>query len=376
MSTSVDGGPRERLHLTLEGCKQRQELFRAEMARMELRTAIVSGRENIYYLSGYLAPPFLDTALLVEASGESVIFGQIAEKPLAVDRLVPFESQRLATLRLDQTAGICEAVRLELGGPRANLGADYARTPLQIASSSDVPIADLDPVFWRLRRQKHEDELVLIKKAVSITEACYRRAFEIIAPGISELDVFAELRKTAVLEAGEELTTFRTGDYQCGTPGGAPRPREARAGELYILDIGLAFRGYWADSCRTFAVDRALTSAQERAFERVEEALSFVESEARAGVSCRALYQEVANMLAEATPARFSHHLGHGFGLSVHERPKLNPHWDHHLAAGDCIAVEPGLYHETLSGGLRLEQNYVVTDTGTDRLTSFPLRSS
>jgi len=364
------------MHLTLEGCKKRQELFRTEMVRLEIQTAIVSARENIYYLSGYLAPPFFDTALVFEAHGESVIFGQITDKPPAIDRLIPFESQRLATLRLDQSAGICEAVRRELGVPRGKLGCDYAGSSLHIGSASDDRIADLDPVFWRLRRRKHDDELALINKAVSITAACYRKAFEIIAPGISELEVFAELRKTAVLEAGEELTTFRTGDYQCGTPGGAPRAREARSGELYILDIGLAYRGYWADNCRTFPVDRSLTPEQERAFGRVEEALSFVESEARAGVSCRTLYEEVSTMLAEAKPARFSHHLGHGFGLSVHERPKLNPHWDHYLAAGDCIAVEPGLYHEMLSGGLRLEQDYLVTETGVDRLTSFPLRFS
>ena len=130
-----------------------------------------------------------------------------------------------------------------------------------------------------------------------------------------------------MLRAGEELTTFRTGDYQCGTPGGAPRRREAQAGELYILDVGVAYHGYWADNCRTLPVDGTLTAEQEDAFARVEQALSFVESKAKPGASGRELYEDVARMLASAAPAVFSHHLGHGFGLSVHERPKLNPHW-------------------------------------------------
>lgn len=361
--------------LTLEGCKKRQRRLREEMTAMDIQTAIVSSRENVYYLSGYLAPPFLDAVLVLAVDGDSVIFGQIDEKPPAIERLVPFEAQRLATLRLDQAAGIYELVHRELGASQVKLGADYSGTPIHLVASGDADVIDLDPVLWKLRRRKHDDELAIIRKAVSVTEACYQKAVEIIAPGVSELEVFAELRKTAVLEAGEELTTFRTGDYQCGTPGGAPRSREARAGELYILDVGLAFRGYWADNCRTFPVDGSLTAEQERAFERVEAALSFVEAEAKAGTSCRALYQEAATMLADAKPAEFFHHLGHGFGLSVHERPKLNPHWDHTLAPGDCIAVEPGLYHESLHAGLRLEEDYLVTGSGIERLTSFPLRA-
>ena len=78
-------------------------------------------------------------------------------------------------------------------------------------------------------------------------------------------------------------------------------------------------------------------------------------------------------MLAGLSPWLFNHHLGHGVGLAPHEAPHLNPNWDDTFQAGDFFTAEPGLYHEELRAGMRLEQNYVVTDSGVKLLTDWPL---
>jgi Xaa-Pro aminopeptidase len=85
------------------------------------------------------------------------------------------------------------------------------------------------------------------------------------------------------------------------------------------------------------------------------------------------LFEEVKRMLDGFNGWRFFHHLGHGTGLSPHEAPRLNPHWDDVFQSGDLFTVEPGLYHEELRGGVRLEQNYWLTAEGLTRLSSFPL---
>ena len=64
--------------------------------------------------------------------------------------------------------------------------------------------------------------------------------------------------------------------------------------------------------------------------------------------------------------------MGHGIGLFPHEAPHLNPNWDDTFQAGEVIAVEPGLYGEGLRAGIRLENNYLVTETGVELLTPFP----
>jgi Xaa-Pro aminopeptidase len=69
----------------------------------------------------------------------------------------------------------------------------------------------------------------------------------------------------------------------------------------------------------------------------------------------------------------WSSHLGHGIGLFVHEPPHLNPRWDDVLEEGDVIAVEPALYDPALACGLRLENDYLVTPTGLENLSPFPL---
>ena len=69
----------------------------------------------------------------------------------------------------------------------------------------------------------------------------------------------------------------------------------------------------------------------------------------------------------------FPHHLGHGIGMNPHESPRLNPNWDDHFAVGDVFTVEPGLYAPELAGGVRLEQNFVVTPSGVEAFSTFPL---
>jgi Xaa-Pro dipeptidase len=68
----------------------------------------------------------------------------------------------------------------------------------------------------------------------------------------------------------------------------------------------------------------------------------------------------------------FPHHLGHGIGLSAHESPYLNPHWDDRFQAGDVFTVEPGLYGTDLAPGVRVEEIYHLSASGLRRLTRFP----
>jgi Xaa-Pro aminopeptidase len=232
----------------------------------------------------------------------------------------------------------------------------------------------IDPVLWQLRRRKDADELALMKTAIACTKAMYERARELIAPGVEELTVYNELHAAAVRVAGEPLSPAYLGnDFQCGSPGVLPRKgRAAQAGELYILDLGPAYRGYFSDNARTIAVNRKPTDEQYAASEVVLGCLSVVEGEARAGVRCRHLWGAVNDYLKSKGRGEMTHHLGHGVGLNPHEYPHLNPEWDDTLMEGEVFTAEPGLYGEELRGGIRIENQYLVTRGGVVRLTDFP----
>jgi Xaa-Pro dipeptidase len=89
-------------------------------------------------------------------------------------------------------------------------------------------------------------------------------------------------------------------------------------------------------------------------------------------VSGRWLYEQARKLLTEGVPWEFPHHLGHGTGLSIHEAPHLNPHWDDWLKRGDLFTVEPGLYGPDLAGGVRIEDNYWIGPDGLTKLSHYP----
>jgi Xaa-Pro aminopeptidase len=140
-----------------------------------------------------------------------------------------------------------------------------------------------------------------------------------------------------------------------------------------ILDLGVGFRGYYSDNARTISVGGEPTELQQRAWSAIRSMFALFEAEARPGVNCRELFHTVERELEEYRPWVFNHHLGHGVGLAPQEGPHLNPRWDDTLADGDYLAVEPGLYHEELRGGIRLENNYLVTGDGVKLLTDWPI---
>ena len=233
-------------------------------------------------------------------------------------------------------------------------------------------LADIEPELLRLRRRKDADELRLIRQAIAGTGRMYARAREIVRPGITELEVFNQLQ-AACVEAFGEMLTGSGNDYQCASPGGPPRNRAAEAGELYILDLGPAFRGYFADNCRTIAVTQP-DETQREAWNQIMQVLAHVERTARPGKSARELFHEAEAILKRAPVGVFNHHLGHGIGLYPHEAPHLNPRWDDVLEPGDVFSVEPGLYAPELRAGIRIENNYLVTGSGIELLSDFPMQ--
>ena len=98
-----------------------------------------------------------------------------------------------------------------------------------------------------------------------------------------------------------------------------------------------------------------------------------IERMARPGTRCRDLFEAASAHLREKTGKDLIHHLGHGVGLSPHEGPHLNPKWDDVLEVGDVFTAEPGLYGPEINGGIRLENQYLVTETGIENLTPFPM---
>lgn len=355
-------------------CRGRQRRLQERMAAKGVDLAIVQQPENVLWLTGARFPWVFSTLAALTVDGQAILAAPPAPESFAeVDKRVPFEAQWHSTLRNDQIQAASEALAsaLDLRSVRT-VGVEHSTVSHYLPLPETARSIDLEPDLYSLRRRKDPDELARIEKAISATEAMYARAREIIRPGVCELDVFNELQTTAVTVLGEP--PWRSGnDFRCGCPGGPPRQgRLAEAGELYILDLGPDFRGYFADNCRTIAVTD-VSDKQQEAWETVMRALAHVEQEVRPGKSAQLVFHEVQQIMDECPHGRFTHHLGHGIGLFPHEAPHLNPRWDDVFEEGDVFTAEPGIYSEQLRGGMRIENNYRVTAEGVRKLTNFSM---
>ncbi|MBC8289671.1 MAG: aminopeptidase P family protein [Planctomycetes bacterium] len=361
--------------LCLDECRKRQERVRSVLHDRSLDRAIFVSHENVQYLTGFRPHRLMQAAVMIDASEAVLAAPNSDPERAAADRVATFEAQWCATLRQEQAEQSLRVLADSVGkAAPSRTGVEFSHCGPHVRTLLDdegSPV-DIDADLWKLRRRKAPDELAMIRRAVDCTEAMYARAREIIESGITELEVFNQLHAAAVVTAGEQLTAIGN-DYQCNSPGGPPRTRAAQDGELFILDLGPAYRGYYADNCRTIAVNRRPTDRQQQAAEAIVAVLDMVEQTVRPGVSAKEVYLTAKSMLDSFEPDAFFHHLGHGFGLFPHEAPHLNPNWDDVFEEGDTFTAEPGLYTEELKAGIRLEQNYVVTADGVDRLTNFTL---
>jgi Xaa-Pro aminopeptidase len=362
--------------LDLALCRKRQQRLSGVLETVQVDRAILTRPEHVQYFTGFRPHHLMRAVICVDANGCLLVAPNEEPTRHAATQVAAFQAQWLCTLRQDQEKAAADALKDALGNAMTSRmaieGSANGTVFCQAMEVADVSgVVDIEPEILRLRRKKDPDEVAMIRHAIGGTEAMYARAREIIDPGITELRVFNELQAAAVDAIGEPLTGTGN-DYQSNSPGGPPRDRKAKAGELFVLDLGPAYRGYYADNCRTFAVNGQPTDEQLKARELIVSVLDHVLATVKPGVSCAALFAEAKAMLDEYEPDSFCHHLGHGIGLFPHETPHLNSSWDDTFQEGDVFTAEPGLYAEALRAGIRIEENYRVTAGGVEQLTRFP----
>lgn len=362
--------------LDLGMCRVRQRRLLSHMNALKIDASIVASAEHVQYLTGYRWDFRFSPVAALLSSGELILIcpDEVVDAAV-VDDVRLYEAKWRSTLRTDQREASSRVLKDYFSSIPSirRVGVEFSTCPIHITQLfSDAALIDIDRTFLEMRRCKDKDEVALLKRAIDATGEMYRVAREMIHPGVSELDIFSALQAAAVSVCGEMLTGTGN-DYASGERGGPPRQRQCLPEELYILDLGPAYRGYFADNARTIAVNGSPTDQQLVAWNHVCRAFDIVERMGKPGTRCREIYDEVQQWLDTAALGSWSSHLGHGIGLFVHEGPHLNPHWDDTLQVGDVIAVEPALYHQELSCGIRLENDYIVTESGLEILSPFPL---
>lgn len=232
-----------------------------------------------------------------------------------------------------------------------------------------TPSADL---FGELRMIKTPEEVAIIRRACGIADACFGHLTRIIQPGITEYDLQIELefylRRAG---AGIAFEPIVVSGERSARPHGKASEKALAVGDFVTMDFGARVDGYNSDLTRTVVVGEA-TDRHREIYGQVLLAEMAAIDFMKPGVKASEVDALARRILDEKDLAQyFGHGLGHGLGRLVHDTGRMNVTSEDVLAPGQVWTVEPGVYIPGF-GGVRIEDDVVVTETGVDVLTSSP----
>ena len=221
------------------------------------------------------------------------------------------------------------------------------------------------------RLHKDEEELILIKKAITIAEEAYQTVVTLIKPGISEHDIALEL-EYQMKRRGAERSAFAlivASGYRSSLPHGLASEKLISPGDIITIDFGACYQGYHSDqTCTVFLGEPAIKHKQ--AYQAVFLAQQAGIKAAQPGMSAKELDHIVREMLNQAGYGKyFSHGTGHGVGLEIHEAPSISSRSSAILASEMVFTIEPGCYFPH-QWGIRLEDMIYLTKQGSQVLTT------
>ncbi|MHB1017590.1 MAG: M24 family metallopeptidase [Coriobacteriia bacterium] len=230
-----------------------------------------------------------------------------------------------------------------------------------------------DALVETLRQVKESAEIERIAAAASIADRAFDHMLEFIRPGVTEAEIALELEFT-MRRNGSDGMPFAP--IVASGPNGAhphaiPGPRAVATGDLIVLDFGARVGGYCSDMTRTICVGPA-SDEQRRLYDAVLASNEAGLAAVRPGRPCADVDRAGRDVLVERGLGDvFTHGIGHGVGLDIHETPTLGPRSTQSLREAAVVTVEPGVYVEGFAG-VRIEDLVVVEDGGYRRLTNSP----
>ena len=237
-------------------------------------------------------------------------------------------------------------------------------------SLDQVSLLPATAVAEEQRSLKDAQEMTLLQKAIDASDAAMEAVCPTITDGISEKEI-AWRMETAMREFGADGTSF--GTIVAAGPNGAmahhrPSDRIVQAGEPIVIDMGARVGGYCSDITRTVVVGEP-DETFKKVYDIVLGSQLTAISTVRPGMTGEEGDGLSRTVIEEAGYGEnFSHSLGHGVGLAVHERPHLGRSSSDTLRSGMVFTVEPGIYISGW-GGVRIEDIVVLSDDGANPLS-------
>lgn len=249
----------------------------------------------------------------------------------------------------------------------------YAAYMAMEKTLSPVKLLPSEGIVEKLRMIKEDSELAIMQEAADLADRAFEHILGYIKPGVSEKSIALEL-EVFMRSQGATSSSFETivaSGERSALPHGVASDRLIGRDEFVKLDYGAYYNGYCSDITRTVVVGKPSDKHRE-IYEIVKEAQQYALDHLVPGMTGKQGDALTRDIIARYGYGEyFGHGTGHGLGMEIHEAPRLSLTGDIVLAPGMTVTVEPGIYLPGF-GGVRIEDDVVITEKGIRVLTSSP----
>ena len=346
---------------------------RRALAEKELDGLLLSDIVNIGYVSGFTG----STAFALITPREA-LFITDPRYTLRARRECP----HFTLIQAAGSGGYADAIKATLADRPRLQKIGFEAGALKVAQWRQLQNENSPGLAWtpteglveELRQVKDETEIAATRRAIAVAEAAFTQITPLLRPGVPERDIAIEL-EFAMRRGGAEDRAFESivaGGEQGAHPHHRPNARPLAVGDLVTVDWGARVDAYHSDITRTVGIGK-LTDEQRKVYAAVLDAQTRAIAAIRPGKTGKEIDTVAREALtASGYGAAFSHSLGHGLGLTVHDGLGLSMRGESViLKPGMILTVEPGVYLEGW-GGVRIEEDVLVTDGGCETLTQMP----
>ncbi|MFQ1001182.1 M24 family metallopeptidase [Modestobacter sp. SSW1-42] len=349
----------------------RRDRLRQTAAANGLDAVLVTDLLNVRYLTGFTGS---NGALLVRTDGRDLL-GTDGRYTTQAGTQVPD-----VELLVDRST-MPALARAALGGGATRLGyeshvvtVDELRGLEALVGEAGraVELVSVRRTVETLRAIKDAGEIEALRRACAVADQALAElaAEGALRPGRTELQVGREL-DARMLALGAESPSFETivaAGANSAIPHHRPDATELRDGDFLKLDFGATVDGYHSDMTRTLVLGHA-ADWQREVYELVATSQAAGRAALAVGADVTAVDAASRDVIVAAGHGEhFTHGLGHGVGLEIHEAPGISALGAGSLAAGMAVTVEPGVYLPG-HGGVRIEDTLIVTDDEPELLT-------
>jgi Xaa-Pro aminopeptidase len=348
----------------------RRKKLRGLVAAAKADALLVTNFKNVTYLTGFTGD---DSYLLLAPRGETLVTDRRYTEQLEEEcPKLPLEVRPPGDTMLPALAGVIERAKIK----RLGIEGKSATVSFQQALAQKLPKQELvvtEGLVEQLRAVKDKDEIEATRLACQLARKSFEAVRAMLTPEMTELDVAAELeyRARRFGAKGLSFAPIIAVGPRAALPHATPTKRRLGESDFVLIDWGANSGLYLSDLTRVLVTGR-ISPKLRKVYGVVLTAQLAAIDAIRPGITCEEVDNVARSIIAKAGfGSKFGHGLGHGTGLDIHESPRFAAGQKTKLEPGMIVTVEPGIY---LSGwgGVRIEDDVLVTRTGREVLTDVP----